>query len=85
MVKREAPKPVAVAVTRSVAQTVTQFYQAEGQAQPDRDTTMRAETGQHRNTVKGLLVSGRIAPFSSDGQNFGSVYLRGDVAGLILM
>lgn len=44
VVKREAPKPVAVAVTRSVAQTVTQFYQAEGQAQPDRDTTMRAET-----------------------------------------
>ena len=43
-VKREAPKPVAVAVTRSVAETVTQFYQAEGQAQPDRDTTMRAET-----------------------------------------
>lgn len=41
---RAAPAPVAVAVTRSVAETVTQFYQAEGQALPDRDTTLRAET-----------------------------------------
>ena len=41
---REEPKPVAVAVTRSTAETVTQFYQAEGQALPDRDTMMRAET-----------------------------------------
>jgi multidrug efflux system membrane fusion protein len=43
MAAREAPKPVAVAVTTSVAETVTQFYQAEGQALPDRDTLMRAE------------------------------------------
>ena len=41
---REEPKPVAVAVTTSVAETVAQFYQAEGQALPDRDTMMRAET-----------------------------------------
>lgn len=41
---RETPKPVAVAVTTSQAETVTQFYQAEGQALPDRDTMMRAET-----------------------------------------
>lgn len=44
VITREDPKPVAVAVTSSVAETVTQFYQAEGQALPDRDTTMRAET-----------------------------------------
>lgn len=43
-VAREAPKPVAVAVTTSQAETVTQFYQAEGQALPDRDTVLRAET-----------------------------------------
>lgn len=43
-VPREEPKPIAVAVTNSVAETVTQFYQAEGQALPDRDTTLRAET-----------------------------------------
>ncbi len=43
VVTREAPKPVAVAVTTSRAETVTQFYQAEGQALPDRDTMMRAE------------------------------------------
>ena len=41
---REKPMPVAVAVTTSVAETVTQFYQAEGQALPDRDTMMRAGT-----------------------------------------
>ncbi|MCH2165586.1 MAG: efflux RND transporter periplasmic adaptor subunit [Marinovum sp.] len=40
---RQDPKPVAVAVTTSVAETVTQFYQAEGQALPDRDTALRAE------------------------------------------
>ena len=41
--ERKAPAPVAVAVTTSQAKTVTQFYQAEGQALPDRDTVMRAE------------------------------------------
>lgn len=41
---REDPKPVAVAVATSIAQTVAQFYQAEGQALPDRDTMLRAET-----------------------------------------
>ncbi|MCX7564736.1 efflux RND transporter periplasmic adaptor subunit [Sulfitobacter sp. F26169L] len=42
--QREPLKPVAVAVTQSVAETVTQFYRAEGQALPDRDTMLRAET-----------------------------------------
>lgn len=44
VVTREEPKLVAVAVTTSLAETVTQFYQAEGQALPDRDTMLRAET-----------------------------------------
>lgn len=44
VVTREDPKPVAVAVTTSQAEIVTQFYQAEGQALPDRDTMLRAET-----------------------------------------
>ena len=43
-VAREEPKPIAVAIETSVAEVVTQFYQAEGQALPDRDTMMRAET-----------------------------------------
>lgn len=43
VITREEPKPVAVAAATSEAETVTQFYQAEGQALPDRDTTMRAE------------------------------------------
>jgi multidrug efflux system membrane fusion protein len=36
--------PVAVAVEESRAEPVTLFFQAEGQAQPDRDTVIRAET-----------------------------------------
>ena len=40
---RKELKPVAVAVTNSIAKTVTQFYQAEGQALPDRDTSLRAQ------------------------------------------
>ena len=43
-----APKaevlPVAVAVTESTAKPVTQFFQSEGQALPDRDTSIRAES-----------------------------------------
>lgn len=58
---REAPEPVAVAVTTSNAETVTQFYQAEGQALPDRDTMMRAE------------ISGEIAEvLVQKGQNVGA-------------
>ncbi len=51
---REDPKPVAVAVTTSKAETVTQFYQAEGQALPDRDTMLRAETS---GDIAEVLVS----------------------------
>jgi len=40
---RDAVQPVAVAVTTSAAEAGTQFYQAEGQALPDRDTALRAE------------------------------------------
>ena len=43
-----APKgevlPVAVAVTVSTAKPVTQFFQSEGQALPDKDTPIRAES-----------------------------------------
>lgn len=37
------PAPVAVAVRESVAEPVTLYFRAEGQALPDRDTTIRAE------------------------------------------
>lgn len=37
-------EPVAVAVEPSSAERVTLYFQAEGQALPDRDTTIRAET-----------------------------------------
>lgn len=40
----EPPASVAVAVRTSTAKAVTLFFQAEGQAQPDRDTAIRVET-----------------------------------------
>ncbi len=39
----KSPKAVAVAVRTSSAMPVTLYFQAEGQAQPDRDTAIRAE------------------------------------------
>lgn len=42
-VERGETLPVAVSVATSVAGPVTQFFQAEGQALPDRDTAIRAE------------------------------------------
>ncbi|WP_225972749.1 efflux RND transporter periplasmic adaptor subunit [Paracoccus jeotgali] len=39
-----APRPVTVAVRKSVAEPVKQVFVAEGQALPDRDTMLRAET-----------------------------------------
>ncbi len=42
--EKSEPLPVAVAVTLSKAKPVTQFFQAEGQALPDRDTAIRSET-----------------------------------------
>lgn len=51
---REETKLVAVAVTTSTAETVTQFYQAEGQALPDRETMMRSETS---GDIAEVLVS----------------------------
>lgn len=46
-------------------------------------TTLSAETGQHRNTIRGIFKSAKVAPFSPDGQDFGAVCLRDDVAGLM--
>ncbi|MCC1492032.1 efflux RND transporter periplasmic adaptor subunit [Cognatishimia sp. F0-27] len=40
---RDNAAPVAVAIRPSQAEAVTLFFQAEGQAQPDRDTSIRAE------------------------------------------
>ncbi|NYS26866.1 TniQ family protein [Rhodobacteraceae bacterium 2376] len=46
-------------------------------------TTLAAETGQHRNTLKGAFAARRITPFSPEGRDFGAVYLRVDVVGLL--
>lgn len=48
------PAPVAVAVRTSRADEVTLYFQAEGQALPDRDTPLRAEAS---GEVAELLVS----------------------------
>ncbi len=50
----KASKAVTVAVRRSVAEPVDQVFVAEGQALPDRDTAIRAETS---GQVAELLVS----------------------------
>ena len=46
-------------------------------------TTLAAETGQHRNTLKAALAAGRITRFSPEGRDFGPVYLRRDVAAVL--
>lgn len=73
-IARSELQPVAVAVTTSAAQTVTQFYQAEGQALPDRDTILRAQTA---GDVAEVLVT--------KGQNVaaGDVIARLDPSGNI--
>ena len=50
----DAREPVAVGVRPSEAEAVTLTFQAEGQAQPDRDTSLRAETS---GDVAEVLVS----------------------------
>lgn len=71
---RAAPEPVAVAVAPSQAETVTQYYRAEGQALPDRDTMMRAEMSgdildvlvRKGQDVEAGAVIARFDPTSSD-------------------
>jgi hypothetical protein len=46
-------------------------------------TTLSAETGQHRNTLKMVLDAAQTSPFSPQGKNFGRIYLREDVVGLM--
>ncbi|MCZ4354231.1 TniQ family protein [Roseovarius aestuarii] len=46
-------------------------------------TTLSAETGQHRNTLRRLIASRNIMPFSPEGQDFGAVYLREDTMRII--
>ena len=41
-------------------------------------TTLSAETGLHRNTLKGLLAASRVNRFAPNGQDFGPVYLRAE-------
>ncbi|GGA08881.1 efflux RND transporter periplasmic adaptor subunit [Neptunicoccus cionae] len=48
-----APRTVTVAVQRSVAEPIEQVFVAEGQALPDRDTAVRAETS---GQISDLLV-----------------------------
>ncbi len=71
--KPAAPKPVTVAVRRLVAESVEQVFVAEGQALPDRDTMIRAETsGQIAELLvdKGaVLEAGQvIARFDTDAR-----------------
>lgn len=51
---RGDPLPIAVSVETSLAKPVTQVFQAEGQALPDRDTAIRAEAS---GQIAEVLVS----------------------------
>lgn len=46
-------------------------------------TSLSNETGRHRNTLRGLIAEQRIEPFSPEGQDFGAIYRREDVAPII--
>lgn len=66
-----ATRVIAVAVMPSTAETVTQYFAAEGQALPDRTTSLRAEaTGQ----IKEVLVN------KGDTVEAGTVIARFDIA-----
>lgn len=43
-------------------------------------TTLSAETGHHRHTLKGLLAASKVGRFAPEGQDFGPVYLRAEVS-----
>lgn len=43
-------------------------------------TTIGQEFGLHRNTVRAVLKTHDVSPFSPDGEDYGSVYLREEVA-----
>lgn len=43
-------------------------------------TTLSEETERHRNTLRGQLTAGGVARFAADGQSFGPIYLREEVA-----
>jgi multidrug efflux system membrane fusion protein len=66
-----APRAVTVAVRQSTAEAVEQVFVAEGQALPDRDTTIRAETsGQISETLVKM----------GDALEAGQVIARFDIA-----
>jgi hypothetical protein len=39
-------------------------------------TTLVAETGEHRNSVRSKLKGAKIPPFAPNGEDFGNIYLR---------
>lgn len=69
-------EPVAVAVAQSTVQPVTLYFQAEGQAQPDRDSAIRVETSgdvaevlvQKGEEVADGAVIARLSPTRADAE-----------------
>ena len=43
-------------------------------------STLSEETGEHLNSLRRVFKLSKLTPFSPEGQNFGPVYLRDDVA-----
>jgi len=71
-------QPVAVAVTKSTAEPVTQFFQAEGQALPDRDTTVRAQTSGQIAEV--LVTKGEVVEANAVIARFETTEREADLA-----
>ncbi|MDF1707688.1 MAG: TniQ family protein [Paracoccaceae bacterium] len=46
-------------------------------------TSLSAEFGQHRNSLKIVIDAAQIPPFSPNGKDFGRIYRREDVVGLM--
>jgi multidrug efflux system membrane fusion protein len=83
--RRGEPQPVSVAVHRSTAAKVMQLFQAEGQALPDRDSALRAETSgtiDEVYVVKGQMVEqgAVVARFDRTEANAALAQAREDLA-----
>ena len=76
--ERREPQPVAVSVRTSTAEPVTQFFQAEGQALPDRDTAIRAETSGQIADV--LVGKGEDVPAGAPIARFETAEREADLA-----
>ena len=75
-----SPRAVSVAVRRSVAEPVQQVFVAEGQALPDRDTTVRAEVSGQMAQARATLAAAQ-AGLSEAQEAINDTQIRAPFAG----